>query len=312
MNDTSGVPSTDPVKVSSSIPIDADADADDRPVPERLLALLDRLGGVLAVRGDAVALLGLGSVGTELDRLDEHSDADFFVVARPGQVRRYLDDLDWLEATAPVAWTFAHTHDGRKVLFADGLFAEYAVFTLDELNTISFHSARVVWASSDAPDGLTEPGVPLPALPTVAHQVGEAVTNLFIGLHRDLRGERLAATRFVQGHAVDRLITVLDLLGVGDGPAPQVVSQVGSLGQGDRVGAGPGQRDPYAVERRVEQRRSARDLPLAELVPGYGAGRNAAAALVVLDLLERHTRVDPAIASRIRTLAARAAAVTSA
>ena len=301
MNDTSRAPANEPVGIARPGP-----QVDTRSVPERLLALLDRLGRVLADRGDAVALLGLGSVGTELDRLDEHSDADFFVVVLPGQVRRYVDDIDWLEATAPIAWSFQNSRDSRKVLFIDGLFAEYAVFTLDELRAVPFHSARVVWARSDGPDfpvapsDLTEPGVPLPALPTVDHQVGEAVTNLFIGLHRDLRGEHLAATRFVQGYAVDRLITVLDLVGPAGGRSQPA----------DGAFSGALQRDPYAVERRVEQRLPAGALPLAELVPGYGPGRNAAAALTALDLLERHARVDPAMATRIRSLAARVASAT--
>ena len=49
-------------------------------IPQRLLQRLDDLGGVVARRGDAIALLGVGSVGLDLDRLDEHSDLDFFVI----------------------------------------------------------------------------------------------------------------------------------------------------------------------------------------------------------------------------------------
>ena len=40
--------------------------------------------------------------------------------------QRYLDSIDWLEELSPVAFSFANTLDGRKVLFADGLYAEYA------------------------------------------------------------------------------------------------------------------------------------------------------------------------------------------
>ena len=83
--------------------------------PERLLALLDRLGAVLADRGDAVALLGLGSVGRDLHRLDEHSDADFFVVVDdPAARQRYLSDLDWLEAARPVLWSSRTVPSGGR------------------------------------------------------------------------------------------------------------------------------------------------------------------------------------------------------
>ena len=46
---------------------------------------------MLAARGDAIALLGLGSVGSDLGRLDEHSDLDFFAIVEDGAKQRYLD-----------------------------------------------------------------------------------------------------------------------------------------------------------------------------------------------------------------------------
>jgi hypothetical protein len=60
-------------------------------VPQRLLQRLDELGAVLRERGDAIALLGLGSVGTDLGRLDEHSDMDFFAIVEDGAKPRYLE-----------------------------------------------------------------------------------------------------------------------------------------------------------------------------------------------------------------------------
>jgi hypothetical protein len=133
-------------------------------VPERLMAFLDRLGQVLADRGDAVALLGLGSVGRDLHRLDEHSDADFFVVVDDAEARqRYLDDLDWLEAAQPIVWSFENSPIGRKALLEDGLFAEYAVFSLGEMATAGYPPARVHWQRADAPAGLETPVAPLPA-----------------------------------------------------------------------------------------------------------------------------------------------------
>jgi hypothetical protein len=82
-------------------------------IPQRLLRRLDDLGVVLAKRGDALALLGLGSVGCDLDRLDDHSDMDFFVVVDDGAKQRYLDSIDWLEALHPVVFSFENSVDGR-------------------------------------------------------------------------------------------------------------------------------------------------------------------------------------------------------
>ncbi|GAA5017316.1 hypothetical protein GCM10023258_03500 [Terrabacter aeriphilus] len=254
-------------------------------VPERLLAFLDRLGAELERRGDAVALLGLGSVGRDLHRLDEHSDADFFVVVDDVAARdRYLADIDWLDAAHPVQWSFENSGAGRKALLRDGLFAEYAVFTLDEMATAGYPPGRVHWRRTDAPDGLEQPRTPVPRPEPLAHQVGEAMTNLYVGLHRDLRGERLTATRFIQGYAVDRWITVLGHLGLGR----------------------TARQDVFVVDRGVERRFDDDLLPLADLVPGYE--RNAHAAATLLRLLEAHVELDPSITAEVRALVERSAA----
>ncbi|MFD1903107.1 hypothetical protein ACFSQ7_01575 [Paenibacillus rhizoplanae] len=48
----------------------------------------------------------MGSVGVELERMDEYSDLDFFVIVEAGQKKRYIDRLDWLEETYPLAYAF--------------------------------------------------------------------------------------------------------------------------------------------------------------------------------------------------------------
>lgn len=247
-------------------------------VPERLLQRLDQLADVLAARGDAIALIGHGSVGVDLHRLDEHSDLDFFVIVDDEAKQRYLDSLDWLEALHPIAYSFPNSVDGRKVLFEDGLFAEYGVFTLDELAGGSFSPGRIVWQRADAPAGLDTPPPRAPSpYQTPEYQLNEALTNLYVGLHRDARGERLSAMRFIQVYAIDRIITMLNLEA---GTPPQ---------------------DEFAVERGVERRYGPRALPLAELVLGYE--RNREAALAILAWLEKHAELDAAMAAAVRALA---------
>jgi hypothetical protein len=249
--------------------------------PARLLGRLDDIGTSLAGRGDAIALLGLGSVGVELGRLDEHSDLDFFVIVDEGAKPAYLASIDWLEHAAPVHYSFENSVDGRKVLFEDGIFAEYAVFTLAELADAGFSPGRVVWSRAGAPAGLETPARatgPSPYL-TPHYQANEILTNLFVGLHRDARGERLSAARLIQVHAVDRAITLLALLGEGTGV----------------------QQDAFAVERGAERRFQRASLPLASLMPGYE--RNREAALAMLAWLEAHADVDQRLASAVRALA---------
>ncbi|PZF91725.1 hypothetical protein [Micromonospora deserti] len=245
-----------------------------------MLRRLDDLAAHLATRPDVLALLGLGSAGVEHDRLDDHSDLDFFVVVDDGAKARYVDSTDWLALPCPVAYSFANDRNGRKALYADGIFVEYAVFTIDELARLPFTGARVVWQRDDAPAGLASCG-PAPARPpydTVEFHLNEALTNLYVGLHRELRGERLTATRFIQSYAVDRVIALLTLT---------------------RPGAAH-RRDPFEPSRRVEQAFPPHLLPLAAMVPGYGHNRDAARA--TLAWLDERFTVDPVIAGAIRQL----------
>ncbi|GAB4061942.1 hypothetical protein GCM10028777_00120 [Angustibacter speluncae] len=243
-----------------------------------VLQRLDDLAAHLSTRPDVLAVLGVGSVGEQTDRVDEHSDVDVFVVVDDGAVGRYAHDVAWLEAVAPVAFWFPHTHDGCKVLFDDGIFVEYAVFTLAELRAVPFAGARVVWRRDDAPDDLLRGAAPPePRDDSVAFHLGEALTNLLVGVHRELRGEHLTAARFVQSHAVDH---VLALAGTHE------------------------RRDPFDASRRVEQAHP--DLPLAAMVPGYG--RSAAAAREVLTWLGARYDVPAGIGRPLEELLVRAGA----
>src|ERR1044072_4530284 len=172
-----------------------------------LLKRLDEIGQSLQQSGHALALIGLGSVGLELDRLDAYSDLDFFAIVEDGYKQAYLDSLQWLSNIHPIAYSFLNTKDGYKVLFADGVFCEFAVFEPAELKRIPFAAGRIIWKRADVPNTLSQ----LSSSPIAASQrstewlVGEALTNIYVGLQRDKRGERLSATRFIQGYAVDRL-----------------------------------------------------------------------------------------------------------
>ncbi len=162
---------------------------------QRLLARLDAIGASLATTGEALALLGLGSVGQETDRLDAYSDLDFFAIVKAGQKPRFLNNLDWLAAVCPIAYAFQNTADGYKVLYEDNIFCEYAVFEPSELAAIPFAGGRIVWKSADFDEALTAPHARTPGKPSVEFELGEALTNLYVGLGRYHRGEKMAAFR---------------------------------------------------------------------------------------------------------------------
>jgi hypothetical protein len=250
-----------------------------RMTPALLLQRLDAIGSALSVRSDALGLLALGSVGRETDRLDAHSDLDFFVVVRTGAKARYIASLDWLTAARPLMWHFQNTVDGHKALMDDGVFCEFAVFEPQELEHIPFAPGRWVWRHADLDPALMASRVPLPSgdLPDAQWLVGEILSNLIVGLQRLARGETLAAMRLIQVHAVDRLLQLAERT------APSAA------------------RDPFALERRVEQRHPALRTVLAVAIRGYSASPSS--ALAILDWLQEGQAVPAGVAAHIRALA---------
>lgn len=253
--------------------------------PARLLERLDAIGRALAARSDALGLLGLGSVGCDTGRLDAYSDLDFFVVVRPGAKPRYVEALDWLAAAQPLLWHFRNTVDGHKALMDDGVFCEFAVFEPQELARIPFAPGRWVWRRDELDARLAAPRVPLPSteLPDEAWLVGEILSNLIVGLQRLARGETLAAMRLIQMFAVDRVLQLAERNALSSG------------------------RDPFALERRAEQRHPELVPLLARVAQGYRGSPASACAL--LDWLQDRHAVPPQVAAHIHWLARQAQSV---
>jgi hypothetical protein len=250
------------------------------------LLRLDRLAAHLSSDDEVVAVLGLGSAGRDHHRFDEHSDIDFFVVVSSADTkRRFLADVGWLDGLgSPLAASYENDPNGRKALLADGLFLEYAVFTPAELATLALDGVRVVWVRPGSESRLAwlPPPSRRTAFDTVDFHLSEALTNLYVGLHREARGERLTAMRFIQVYAVDRVLSLAQLHV--DGSAPAAGSSA----------------DPFEPTRRAEQRHDPAELPLAEMVPGYDRNRDAAA--VVLSWLTTRFAPDPVMIEAIEAL----------
>jgi hypothetical protein len=243
------------------------------------LTRLDRLAAHLATDPHVQAVLGLGSAGVETHRFDDHSDIDFFLVVDTTDTKhRYLQDTGWLQGFGGhVAYSFVNDPNGRKALLADGLFLEYAIFTPDELAALPFTGARVVWSRGRYdPLALGAAAPALTATDTVDFHLNEALTNLYVGLHRELRGEHLAAMRFIQVYAVDRVLALVRL-----DPATALDHP-----------------DHFEATRRIERACLPGGLPLHRMVPGYT--RNLDAARAVLAWLTAHHDTDPVIVAAVR------------
>jgi lincosamide nucleotidyltransferase B/F len=245
-----------------------------------LLARLDAIGASLAQSNHTIALIGLGSVGVELDRLDNYSDMDFFAVVETGHKNAFLTSLVWLSSICPIAYAFRNTGDGYKLLFQDGVFCEFAVFEEPELGHVPFAPGRIVWKKPGVPDTLCLPKQDRRTKGdhSIEWLVGEALTNLYVGLCRNSRGEKLSAMRFIQVYAVDRLLELSEKI------EPEALAV----------------RDAFAPERRYEQRHPGIAVALPGSCQGYE--RNVESAKAILTFLDSHFEVNPAMKQAIMEL----------
>lgn len=249
---------------------------------ELLLVRLSEIAQALERSGHGVALLGAGSSGLETDRLDAYSDLDFLAVVEEGHKDAYVRDLGWLEAAHPIAYAFKNTPDGYKVLFEDGIFAEFGVMEAGELKGIPFAPTRIIWKSttSDFDDSLANgSNMPTDGKRSLDWLVGEILTNLFVGLSRYRRGEKLNALRMVQGFAIDRIIELAMYIE----PAQTA------------------HRDVFAPERRFEARFPGLAARLPSFMQGYD--RTPESALAILDFIGEHFEINDALKNAILALA---------
>jgi lincosamide nucleotidyltransferase B/F len=246
---------------------------------QQLLKRLDDIGVSLERSGHALALIGLGSVGLERDRLDDFSDLDFFAIVEPGYKAFYLNHLEWLSSLGGIAFSFANTVDGLKLLYEDGIFCEFAVFEPEELSGIPFSEGRIIWKQANVSESIRKPvrAMPIVSKPSQEYLLGEALTNLYVGMGREMRGEKLSAMRFIQCHTVDRLIEMAD--GIDEAQASVNV-------------------DVFSRDRRFEQRHAS----IAKHLPSWTQGylKNRESALAILAFLEQHFAVNEATSKAIR------------
>lgn len=243
-----------------------------------LLQRLDDIAASLAATGNGLALIGLGSVGTELDRIDAYSDLDFFTIVRDGYKQQFINNLDWMAAVHPIAFSFLNTPDGCKLLYADGIFCEMAVFEVHELPHIPFARGRVVWKDDSFDDSLAAPQVKTPRVRSVEFLLGEALTNLYVGLGRFHRGEKLSAARFIECYAVDRVV--------------ELAAQIET--------AQPAHKDIFTPERRFETQFPGVAAQLPQMMQGYDRTPESARAILVF--LDAHFEINTALKQAILDL----------
>ena len=114
---------------------------------EILISRLNEIGSSLAQSKKAVALIGLGSVGLEVDRLDDYSDLHFFAIVEAGFKNEFLDDLAWLaECDLPnFFFPFATLRTATKSCLRMASSASSRSSKRLSCGDIPFAPGRIVW-----------------------------------------------------------------------------------------------------------------------------------------------------------------------
>jgi len=212
-------------------------------------------------------------------RLDEYSDLDFFLIVENDYKEKYIEDLSWL-SVKPVVFQFKNSNDGHKVLYEDGIYAEFAVFTKDEIVKAKFSEGRVYYHTEDFDLDLIRPRYEPSVKPVnIEYHVNEALTNLFIGLKRMQRGEISNATTFIQVYAYNLVLPLLE--------------QVYGITRTKKL-------DLYVYERRIEKDFPEVEKLLSNMRQGYLS--NQASAQAILDFLTKHFKTNDSIVTAIRLM----------
>lgn len=241
----------------------------------KIFGTIIEMGESLEKRDDTLCLLGLGSIYDQA-RLDEYSDIDFFLIVKDGYKKSFLDDLSWMNRR--IIYSFKNTIDGYKVLFDNDVFAEFAVFELSELNRISFDEGNIIFAKPEFNLDLIKSKKKHNKSLDVEFNINEAMTNLYIGLLRDKRGEKASAFTFIQVYAVNLIMPLFEL-----------------LYQENKVSI-----DSYSYERRIEFRFNEAFDILKTFKQGYL--RNTESAKAILDFLNTNFNINQILYKRISSL----------
>jgi hypothetical protein len=179
-------------------------------VLEEFLVFQNLLVEALAPIEDVLGLMFAGSAAA-LDRVDKYSDQDFYLIVRDGCAESFRQDLGWLPDSEEIVLSPRETEHGLKVLYKNGTLLEFAVFEDGELlSHMAPFDNRVALDKSDITQkiaAITKKPVNQEINPQDTFAL--FLTLLQIGAGRVMRGEVLAGSQHIKGHALGRLIDLI-------------------------------------------------------------------------------------------------------
>ncbi len=160
-------------------------------------------------RPEVIGLVFLGS-SAAIERADEHSDHDFFLVVKPGFGEKYRKNLDWLPKSQQILLSPRETAHGLKVVYQDLRLLEFAVFEDQELELAAANDYSVVLDKTDITErmaAIANRSVPRPMDPEAEFELFLALIQIGVGRFR--RGEKIASEQHLKSYAVEKLIKLI-------------------------------------------------------------------------------------------------------
>jgi hypothetical protein len=156
----------------------------------------------LRPKDDIIALLALGSMAEKDHDPDLWSDHDFSIIIKKGSEEKYINNLFWLPDEYQVVFTYKESDNSRKVIFENMHLIEYAVFELENLKNLKINSYRLLFDKFNITDYIEEivnsTSNSSNLLEDNEGLIGNLLTDIFIGVGRYKRGEKISAHYFIK------------------------------------------------------------------------------------------------------------------
>lgn len=157
-------------------------------------------------------VIGLVFVGSASDvrRVDEWSDHDFFVVTKSGFAQGLRENISWLPRHERISIAPRETEHGLKVIYDDGQVLEFAVFNDPELELASVNSYFVAFDRTNIAHRMaTIASRPKEGSLNIAIEFELFLSQILIGVGRARRGELLSARQFINSFAMSHVLGLI-------------------------------------------------------------------------------------------------------
>ena len=161
---------------------------------------------------NARGVVGLVVMGSTVDTrfLDQWSDHDFWVITETGTQDALVQDLSWLPDYSDVLLVVTHRNRRRTVLFENGHKVEFGVFDRNEAIEGKIERYRILLDRDHIAEFIE--AIHQKTLEE-ARTREDALENLCVlvwtACERNARGELLSARQWVDGFAVNQLLSLI-------------------------------------------------------------------------------------------------------